>query len=197
MISMGDMQPIRPMHMDLSAMVPRRSVATLYSTLVTRPTGQALRLGIESQIESGELCVSILDFSRVSIIDYSCADEIVAKLIQRYLSDDRPAEAFFIARGMGDAHREPVEDVLVRHGLALVAECDDACELIGEADGVERAAFEVVERKQRLGAHAVARAIGIAEDAVELALEKLAQKRVVLRDARAGEWLSLRALLAG
>ena len=194
MISMGDMQP-RPFHVDLSAMVPRRSVATLYSTLVTRPTGQALRLGIEQQIDPGELCVSILDFSRVSIIDYSCADEIVAKLIQRYSSDDRPAEAYFIARGMGDAHREPVEEVLVRHGLALVAECDDACELIGEVDGLERAAFEVVERKRRLGAHAVAKAIGLAEDAVELALTKLAQKRVVLRDGRAGEWLSLRALL--
>ena len=193
---MGDMQPIQPRHVDLSAMVPRRSVATLYSTLVTRPTGQALRLGIEQQIESGELCVSILDFSRVSIIDYSCADEIVAKLIQRYLSDDRPAEAYFIARGMGDAHREPVEEVLVRHGLALVAECDDECELIGEVDGVERAAFEVVERRRRLGAHGVAKAIGIAEDAVELALAKLAQKRVLLRDTRAGEWLSLRALLA-
>ncbi|HEX6590276.1 MAG TPA: hypothetical protein VF039_14820 [Longimicrobiales bacterium] len=196
MISMGDMQP-RPFHVDLSAMVPRRSVATLYSTLVTRPTGQALRLGIEQQIDPGELCVSILDFSRVSIIDYSCADEIVAKLIQRYSSDDRPAEAYFIARGMGDAHREPVEEVLVRHGLALVAECDDACELIGEVDGLERAAFEIVERKRRLGAHAVAKAIGLAEDAVELALAKLAQKRVVLRDGRADEWLSLRALLRG
>jgi len=193
---MRDRPPIRGVHLDLSAMVPRRSVATLYSTLVTRPTGQALRLGIESQIESGELCVSILDFSRVAIIDYSCADEIVAKLIQRYQGDDRPAEAFFIARGMGEAHREPVEEVLVRHGLALVAECDDVCDLIGEANGVERAAFQQVERKGRLAANAVAKAIGLAEDAVEVTLAALARKRVLVRDA-AGDWLSLRALLAG
>jgi hypothetical protein len=196
MIMRGDMQPIRPVHVDLSAMAPRRSVATLSSYLVTRPTGQALRLGIEAQIsELGSVCVSILDFSRVAIIDYSCADEIVAKLIQRFLTDDRPAEAFFIARGVEEAHREPIEDVLVRHGLALVAECDDTCELLGEADSLERVAFEMVEKKGRLAASKVAKAIGLAEDAVELTLGNLARKRVLLRDS-AGEWLSLRALLA-
>lgn len=195
MIMSGDMQPY-PMHVDLSAMVPRRSVATLSSYLVTRPTGQALRMGIESQIaEIGTVCVSILDFSRVAIIDYSCADEIVAKLIQRFLGDDRPAEAFFIARGMGEAHREPVEDVLVRAGLALVVEDEHECEIIGDVTGLERAAWQQVERKGRDGAKHVARAIGLAEDAVELALGSLAKKRVMLRDG-AGDWVSLRALLA-
>jgi len=194
---MGDLQPIRPVHVDLSAMVPRRSVATLSSYLVTRPTGQALRMGIEAQIsELGEVCVSILDFSRVAIIDYSCADEIVAKLIQRFLQDDRPAEAFFIARGMGEAHREPIEDVLVRHGLALVVEEEDGASLIGEADGLERAAWLAIERKGRLASHALAKALQVADDVAELALGSLARKRVLVRSGGAGEWLSLRALLA-
>lgn len=191
----GDLQP-RPMHVDLSAMAPRRSVATLSSYLVTRPTGQALRMGIEAQITELGTCVSILDFTRVAIIDYSCADEIVAKLIQRFLADDRPAEAFFIARGMGEAHREPIEEVLVRHGLALVAEDDDDCVLLGEVDSLERAAWDAIERKGRLAADGVAKAIGIAENAVDVTLARLAQKRVLLRDGGAGEWLSLRALLA-
>lgn len=192
----SDMQPIQPLRIDVSAMA-RRSVATLYSHLVTRPTGQALRLGIESQIgELGELCVSILDFSQVAIIDFSCADETIAKLIRRYQSDDRPAEAFFIARGLGEVHRETVEEVLLRHGLALVAEDDGAMVLLGDVNGLEKAAWQQLERKGRLGSDAVAKAVGLAEEAVELALASLARKRVLLRDARGSDYLSLKALLA-
>ena len=110
-----------PLSIDMSAMV-RRSVASLYSHLVTRPTGQALRMGIESQLaELGDFCVSILDFTQVIVLDYSCADEAVAKLILRYQREDRPAEAYFIVRGVAEQHLEPIESVLSRHGLALVA----------------------------------------------------------------------------
>ena len=111
---------IIPFSFDLSSLV-RRSVASLYSHLVTRPTGRALRLGIESQIgEIGDVCLSVLDFTQVLVLDYSCADEAVAKLIQRYQAADRPADAYFVARGLGEQHRDPIEEVLLRHHLALV-----------------------------------------------------------------------------
>ncbi|NIQ53719.1 MAG: hypothetical protein GWN71_09965, partial [Gammaproteobacteria bacterium] len=72
---MSEIGPVVPLRFDLSDLV-KRSVATLYSHLVTRPTGQALRLGIESQIsELGALCLTVLDFSEVVVLDYSCADE--------------------------------------------------------------------------------------------------------------------------
>jgi anti-sigma regulatory factor (Ser/Thr protein kinase) len=78
---------------DLSELV-RRSIATLYSHLVTRPTGRAIRMGIEAQIaEMGTPCVSVLDFSDVVVLDYSCADETVARLIARFQAADRPGEA--------------------------------------------------------------------------------------------------------
>lgn len=41
------------------------------------------------------------------------------------------------------------------------------------------------------------KAVGFADEAVELALLSLAKKRVVARGAGAGDYLSLRALLAG
>ena len=53
----------------------------------------------------------------------------------------------------------------------------------------------MVEKKGRLAASKVAKSIGLAEEAVELTLGNLARKRVLLRDS-AGDWLSLRALLA-
>ena len=106
-----------PFSFDLSTLV-QRSVASLYSHLVTRPTGRALRLGIESQIgEIGSVCLSVLDFTQVVVLDYSCADEAVAKLIQRYQMADRPADAYFVARGLGEQHRDPRQVAVVRLGI--------------------------------------------------------------------------------
>ena len=54
--------------------------------LVTRNSGQVIRERIEKDItkeKDGE--VIALDFSKIGVIDYSCADEIVAKLISRLI----------------------------------------------------------------------------------------------------------------
>ena len=59
------------------------------SDLVTRPSGQIIRECIERDIEkekNGEIIA--LDFSKIGIIDYSCADEIVAKLMSRLLGNE-------------------------------------------------------------------------------------------------------------
>ena len=122
---MTDLGPVVPLRFDLSDLV-RKSVATLYSHLVTRPTGQALRLGIESQIEElGAFCLTVLDFSEVVVLDYSCAEETVAKLVGRFQREDRPVEAFFIVRGIDDRHRETIDAVLGRQKLAIAAEPSD------------------------------------------------------------------------
>ncbi len=135
-----------PFHFDLSDHV-RRSVATLYSHLVTRPTGQALRMGIESRIRESEgPCVSVLDFTEVVVLDYSCADETVAKLVRRYCSEDRPAPAYFLARGVAPHHRETLETVLIRQGMALVAEVlGVGARLLGYASELEHAVWRAVE----------------------------------------------------
>lgn len=186
-----------PLRFDLQDLV-RRSVATLYSHLVTRPTGRALRLGIESQIEElGSLCLSILDFRQVVVLDYSCADETVAKLLQRFLADDRPADAYFLARGVGETHLEPLEEVLLRHRLALVAELETGdVTLLGAADETERAAWAALEALGRAGADDVARCLGLTPAVVAPALDALAGRRLVVRRRGAPVYLALTALLA-
>lgn len=125
-----------PVHIELSTLV-RRSVATLYSHLVTRPTGEAIRLGIERQLgEIGSFCLSVLDFDQVVVLDYSCADEMIAKLLRRYQGDD--ADVYFVARALGEPHRDAIDTVLTRQGLALVAELEDGtAALLGEVDALE------------------------------------------------------------
>lgn len=115
----------------------QRSMATLYSSLITRPTGRAVRLAIESQLAeqvtaSQVPALSLVDFSEVSVLDFSCADEVVARLLARYVPEDRPFNAFFVFTGVGEIHREPIETALARHELVAVAEMrPDAFGLLG------------------------------------------------------------------
>ena len=185
-----------PFSFDLSSLV-RRSVASLYSNLVTRPTGRALRLGIESQIgEVGSCCVSILDFTEVIVLDYSCADEAVAKLIQRYMQADRPADVYFIARGVAEQHCGPIETVLLRHGLALVAQRNGVgFTLLGTTTGREQAIWVALERAGFASLPELARATDHTEaDAREL-LDGLARQRVVLPVDPPHAYYALSALL--
>ena len=184
MMSYGpDYGPVNvvPFSFDLSSLV-RRSVATLYSNLVTRPTGRALRLGIESQIgEVGSCCVSILDFTEVIILDYSCADEAVAKLIQRYMQADRPADVYFVARGVAEQHSEPIETVLLRHRLALVAQMNGAgFALLGDVNAEQRALWLALQQLGCASATQLASATARAEADARDVLEDLARLRVVL-----------------
>jgi hypothetical protein len=189
--------PFVPCAFDLSVLV-RRSVATLYSHLVTRPTGRALRLGIESQLgELGAACLSVLDFTQVVVLDYSCADEAVAKLLQRFLQPDRPVEAYFVARGLGEQHRDPIETVLARHGLALVAQLPGRdYELLGHADALERAAWTALEEARAAPARVLAGRLGASEADALGALERLSARRVVLRRDDTGAYRALSALIA-
>ena len=86
--------------------------------LVTRPTGRAVRSSIESAL--GALAggtVVVLDFTDVRIIDCSCADEIVAKLVEASIG-----AAVFLLKGLHDDQIADIEHVLRPRHLALTAE---------------------------------------------------------------------------
>ena len=71
------------------------------SDLVTRPSGQAIRGRIERDIvKEGDRAVISLDFSKIGVIDYSCADEIVAKLVSRLLGGEYGDKYIFLLASM-------------------------------------------------------------------------------------------------
>lgn len=189
-------QQLVPVSIDLQSLV-RRSVASLYSHLVTRPTGRALRLGIESQIiELGDRCLSVLDFRQVVILDYSCADEAVAKLVQRYLADDRPADAYFLARGVSDQHRDPIDSVLARHHLALVAEIEGTgFTLLGPVSSIEQDAWCALEDARIAPVGDIARRLAIPDTQAAAVMASLARRRTVLDRPQSPLYCALSALL--
>lgn len=182
-------------HIDLGAML-RRTVCELYSDLVTRPTGAAVRTGIEQQLaELAGRTLTVIDFSRVGLLDFSCADEIVAKLLVRFheAGELRPREAYFLLTGVRDLHIEPIETVLERRALAVVAQpAEGVSDLLGIAGGTERAVWSAVDRLGRASAEDVALAAGLPIGAAAPTLESLCDRRVVMRDA--GEFVALGAV---
>ena len=185
-----------PIQIDVGSLV-QRSVATLYSHLVTRPTGRAVRLAIESLLaDAGDTAFSLIDLSEVSVLDFSCADEVVAKLLLRYLDADRPREAYFVIRGLSDIHREPIEVVLERQQLATVAQREDGTyELLGVRSGSEDSVWRVVETHGRIRSDEVSLLLPAPED--RTALRALVRRRVVFADVRSGTVHALSKLVAG
>ncbi len=172
-------------HIDVSVVL-RGTVCDLYSNLVTRPTGAAVRAEIEQQLaEIGGRTLTVIDFTHVGLLDFSCADEIVAKLLLKYTDDGeaREREGYFLFRGLNDSHHDAIEAVLERHRLALVADGDDGPELLGAVDEPERRVWRALLETPRAAAPDVARSAGLPADETEALLDRLCRRRLVIRIA--------------
>jgi hypothetical protein len=172
---------------DISGVL-KTSVCDLYSNLVTRPTGAAVRIEIEHLLdEIGDRSLVILDFSHVGLLDFSCADEIVAKLLLQYVSLDIPRrEVYFLFYGMSESHMDAIETVLERHGLALVTQrAEGSPFLMGIIDGDQRRIWETMRDLGTAEPLDVATAAGLAPERVERALDDLWRRRLVIRDDKA------------
>jgi len=170
-------------HIDLSSLL-RKSVCELYSNLLTRPTGAAVRCEIEEELDRiGERALTIIDFTHVKLLDFSCADEIVAKLLLQYVSVDAPRrEVYFVFRGINESHLDAIEAVLTRHDLALVSQlADGAARLIGAISDDERRAWETMMRLGAAPAAEFASAAGLTDDNAERVLDTLWRRRLVIR----------------
>ena len=153
-----------------------------FTNLVTRPTGAAVRSRIEATIAAARGAVTIIDFSQVALLDFSCADEVVAKLL--LASAERGEEVHFLFRGIHEAHLDAIDAVLERHRLALVVQlADGAAQLHGTVTTLERRVWEALltlagaGRSEEIGAR-----LGLAVDECRNLLESLCSKRVVLRE---------------
>jgi hypothetical protein len=180
-------------HIDVSAVL-RHTVSDHFSDLVTRPTGAAVRTQIERQVSLLGAPVTVIDFSHVRMLDFSCADEVVAKLLLRYADDATPLpgraadapplgpDTYLVFRGVSDAHLDAIEAVLERHGLALVIEPADGPPLIlGTLGDLERIAWDTITRLGGAAAADVALAAGCGVTDAESVLEQLRRRRLVRR----------------
>lgn len=166
-------------HIDLRHIL-QRTVSQVYGDLVTRPTGKAVRSGIERALAEydGEQ-VAVIDFSTVRCLDISCADEVVGKLLLAH-----GHARYFLLQGVDESHCESIEQVLERHQLAVVAR-DRAgrLQLLGPLGDTVRRVFTVLLRRGAAAADEIARELEVPSDTARRALDELLNRRLVQIDA--------------
>lgn len=172
---------------------PDFAVASLYKVnLVTRHTGRAVRLSIEGMVaELQEHSLTVLDFQDVSVLDFSCADEIVAKLMLRTAGPRTDGGTnFFLFRGIDEHHHDQVDCALRRRGLAVPAESRSGRPmLIGAVEPEVVRVWEAVCSQGRAGLGTLAGQLGLDKDACGRLLDIMCTRRLIRRDGE--EYLSL------
>jgi hypothetical protein len=168
-------------HIDVSSVLRQTLACDLYSNLVTRSTGAAVRNQIEQMLSATKDCaLTVIDFSQVSMIDFSCADEVVAKLLMRYVSDDPPRDAYFLFRGVTEDHSEAIEAVLLRHDLAAAVEDEGHVRLMGVLSDDERRVWDAAYDLGRTDATEIALRLEESVAIVQDALDALCRRRLVM-----------------
>jgi hypothetical protein len=170
-------------HIELTAVL-RRTACELYSNLVTRPTGEAVRREIEHFLSTiDQPCLMVIDFSQVGLLDFSCADEVIGKLLDGMRRSPADHEAYFIVRGARNDHIEAIESAIARYHLALIIEEQDGTtDLVGPLDDQLRRAWKAVERKGRAAPADLAEEMDEPPDRLAGFLDVLWERRLVMRD---------------
>ncbi|HDH06569.1 MAG TPA: hypothetical protein ENH01_12840 [Nitrospirae bacterium] len=152
------------------------------SDLVTRQSGQVIRERIERDIEKEkDRAVIALDFSNIGIIDYSCADEIVAKLVSRLLGSEY-GDKYLILAGLTDNQKENIEVALERKDLAMMAEMRDGKKLLlGNLNNYLKETLELIIKKDRITARDISEAMNLEANTSGTRLLNLHKKRLVKR----------------
>lgn len=157
----------------------REAVATPYRDLVTRPTGAAVRHRVMTVLRDTSACDAQLDFSDVGLMDFSCADEVIAKLLVETLN--LPAQRL-ILRGVGAHHADAIEHALARYDLVIVAILTESPEprLLGAAPDDWRATFRALTQLGRAPVPPIAAALSWPSWRATAALEGLTRRRCVV-----------------
>jgi hypothetical protein len=152
------------------------------SDLVTRPSGQAIRNRIEKDIgNEKDGAVIALDFSKIGIIDYSCADEIVAKLISRLLSGEY-GDKYIILMGLNENQKENIEVALERKELAVMAQMLNGKKiLLGSLNNYLKKTLDLILKKGKITAKELSEAMELESNTSGTRLLNLHKKRIVRR----------------
>jgi len=152
------------------------------SDLVTRQSGQVIRERIKRDIEKekdGE--VIALDFSKIGVIDYSCADEIVAKLISRLLSNEY-GDKYILLAGLNDNQKENIEVALERKDLAVIADMKNGKKiLLGNLNNYLKETLELIVKKGKITAKELSEIMKLEANTSGTRLLNLHKKRLVKR----------------
>lgn len=181
-------------HIDVGSLL-RRTVCDLYSNLVTRPTGAAVRKEIEVVLSGlEEPSLTVIDFSQVGLLDFSCADEVVGKLLDGVRRQAILTDAYVLVRGVRDDHLEAIDAVMQRYDLAVMAEGEDGTwRVVGPLDDEMRNVLDAVRRCGRVVTSDLVKEVDQPASTLKTSLDGLLARRLVMREDDA--YVSLQSVM--
>jgi hypothetical protein len=159
--------------------VLRETVNTPYSDLVTRATGRAVRTSLRQALAALEGGTAFLDFSSVGLVDFSCADEVVAQLLLEHTDG-----VLVVLGGLREDHSEAIDHVLAHHALAVVVQetPEGSPRVLGTVDREAKDTFDQLQGHGAASAETLASLLGWDLPRTERALETLARLRLIGRE---------------
>jgi hypothetical protein len=150
-----------------------------------RSRGIRIREGLERILgeAKGSLCI-VLDFSGMGSIDFSWADEVVAKMISRLWSGEY-GEKFLVLKNLSPSQMENIGVALERKKLAVLATGAEEWQLIGSLNTYLIHTLTRVMKRRELTLRELSEEEGIEMNTSGTRLLNLYKKRLVVRVERA------------
>ncbi len=145
-----------------------------------RSMGARFREIIEKVLhESQEPCL-VIDFSGMGPIDFSWADEVVAKIVSRLWSDEY-GEKYLLLKGLTPSQEENIGVALERKKLAVLTIGPDGWRIIGSLNNYLVQTLNQVMNRRRLTLRELSEQEKIGMNTSGTRLLNLYKKRLVLR----------------
>jgi DNA-binding transcriptional ArsR family regulator len=141
--------------------VPPFPVPAWDGNLVGRRTGELARHQIEAHLaRQPRFAIVPLDFGKVQFMDFSAADEVVAKLVKRILAGELN-ERYVVLYHLSNLLRENVQPALKMSQLVAVEErTDGTVELIGAVTNEAAETYKIAREQGKVTARHVTDQIG-------------------------------------
>jgi hypothetical protein len=153
--------------------------------IVTRETGRRIRRAAAERLgnmNEGELMT--LDFAGVGIVDYSCADEFLAKLLTRLIAGEY-GEKYVRLTNLNASQKENIDVALERKRLpSLLVHADRSWECLGTIKPYLKETLDIVMARERVSARDLSSMLRIELNTSSTRLINLHRQRLVRRRER-------------
>jgi hypothetical protein len=145
-----------------------------------RSRGIRIRETVERILkEKGEALI-VLDFSGTGSIDFSWADEVVAKMVSRLWSNEY-GDKFLVLKGLNPSQTENIGVALERKRLAVLTTGTSGWQIIGSLNNYLIRTLQEVMKRSRLTLRELSEEEGIGMNTSGTRLLNLYKKRLVIR----------------
>ena len=145
-----------------------------------RSRGARLRETIEKILREGDEPCLVIDFSGMGSIDFSWADEVVAKMVSRLWGDEY-GEKYLVLKGLNPSQEENIGVALERKKLAVLTTGPGGWRIIGSLNNYLVQTLNRVMNTRRLTLRELSEKEKIGMNTSGTRLLNLYRKRLVLR----------------